>query len=152
MQNSPKIARTDSPEVIRGKLRRAGLRATDARTAILRGLLGSRRSLNAYRLHELLQTQGEVLELSTIYRNLESLSQVGLIHFIGSDQGYVACKTEHDQLTVQHFVCDNCNKVEEVALKEELGQSIRNGLVAEGRVVRQISVEVLGTCKICANL
>lgn len=115
------------------------------------GLNSANKSLNAYRLHEILAGQGQEMELSTIYRNLDSLSKAGLIHFIGQGHGYVACKADHDHLTVQHFVCDTCSKVEEIALTQDIGNTIRDGIATGGRAIRHISVEILGTCSSCSR-
>jgi len=86
------------------------------------------------------------ISLGTVYRNLEQLEQLGLIHKIEYKKDFVrydAIMDPHD-----HFVCEVCDKVENVYLPElpELRKKAEKEL---GATVTDYRLYLFGRCRKC---
>jgi len=97
-------------------LRKANLKVTPKRRAVIRFFLQNRRYFTPEEVWVALKRDFEHLGLPTIYRNLRGLEDVGiLIRIARSDQRlyYAIChlgkEREH-----HHFVCQKCGRVSEV--------------------------------------
>ena len=93
-------------------LREAGLRVTRQRLAVLEALKERTDALSAQDVWAEFRERGETIGLSTVYRTLESLQDVGLLDSFDRDgeQAYRFCSTSHHH----HLVCLSCNEVEEL--------------------------------------
>jgi Fur family ferric uptake transcriptional regulator len=91
------------------ELRQRGLRATSARVAVLQ-TLGELGHLTAEQLHAALMPRLPTVNLSTVYRTVESLSEHDLVrhaHLSGSAPSYyLASRADH-----AHLVCTSCGTV-----------------------------------------
>src|SRR5215218_8070366 len=76
-------------EHARSELSRAGHRAGGAREEVLELLGRQRCCLSAQEIHERLKTEDRRVGLASVYRALETLASLGLVHRI--DVGGVAC-------------------------------------------------------------
>jgi Fur family ferric uptake transcriptional regulator len=130
-------------------LREAGLRATAGRRKIVQGLstLGHATPEELFD-HVVLTFPG--LNLSTVYRTLETLTSVGLAyhaHLAGSSRTcYLASGDDH-----AHLVCDTCGQVTE--LSGSLLRRFTSGVTqTHGFEVRPHHVSVHGRCAPCREL
>jgi Fur family ferric uptake transcriptional regulator len=114
----------------RSELARAGHRAGGAREEVL-DLLGRQRCcLSAQELHDRLRAGGRSVGLASVYRALETLASLGLVHRI--DVGGVACFEPADPSGEHHHhaICDRCGKKDAFADPElervihELGERL----------------------------
>ena len=131
-------------------LKKAGMKATPKRLAILEMLDGSSAYASPEELWRGLRDRFDSLGLPTVYRNLEELAASGVISKVihpNRQLYYYFCRnSEHHH----HFVCLTCRKVEDVpscgieALEREV--SLRNG----GRVLSHI-LQLNGLCGACAK-
>jgi Fe2+ or Zn2+ uptake regulation protein len=105
------------------------------------GLFREHHILTAHNVRELLPA----VDTSTIYRNLRHFVSDGILREVHAESGVVSYEradTRHD-----HFVCNTCNKVEEM-------DSCRNAiqdLVPSGARIADGSVIVHGTCRTCTE-
>jgi Fur family ferric uptake transcriptional regulator len=143
-------------------LRSVGLRTTQARVSVLAALARSRSPLAAAALVEQL---GAPIELTTIYRTLETLTKKGLVHRVrGADErawSYAvggggpgetmsggakgAGKSSHRHA---HFVCARCGRIEclpAVAVPPQLGAA----KLPERYVMDWAEVVLHGRCAAC---
>ncbi|MFT6563969.1 MAG: Fur family ferric uptake transcriptional regulator [Actinomycetes bacterium] len=100
-------------DALREQLRRAGLRATAARLLVLE-LVQESRHLNVDELTHAASEVGESLDLSTAYRTLETLNDVGLLthaHLGSGSPTYHAV----DAVPHIHLVCRRCGGVSSVS-------------------------------------
>jgi Fur family ferric uptake transcriptional regulator len=97
------------------KFRDAGLRVTLFRRAIARALAASPESFISAQtiIDRVLADTGQV-EASTVYRTLEDLARIGLVHHIhngNTGPGTWHVTVDHDH---EHLVCENCGTTIEV--------------------------------------
>ncbi len=126
-----------------------GERLTPARVEAYAELLAQSRPVSAYELLALLeQRQQRKLAPLTVYRLLDFLTQVGLVHRLASAQAFMACdhpEHPHDGL---YLVCSACGKTDELesaSLSQILGRAAKSrGFKSEKRIV-----EVQGLCREC---
>src|SRR5690242_17677823 len=74
-------------------LRQGGGRITKPRLALLESLADAERSLSPNDLVERIHHQRGMpeIDLVTVYRNLDSLAELGLVHKVGPEGEFVAC-------------------------------------------------------------
>jgi Fur family ferric uptake transcriptional regulator len=96
-----------------------------------------------------MKAQGESVGLSTVYRNLQALAEIGEVDFIRNQDGetlYRHCGSVHHH----HLVCRQCGKAEELA-----GTTVEKWVsrVASDHGFTQLSheVEIFGLCPRCTS-
>ncbi len=115
----------DQLEALLGELRARGARITTPRREILAALvaLGGRHA-TAEDLAALVQARTPDVHLSTVYRTLDSLAELGLVehvHFAHGAATYHLAPSGH-----RHLVCEVCGTVIDVPaeLLDELGRTV----------------------------
>lgn len=128
----------------------ANERLTPARLGAYAELLASKRPVTAYELIALLEDrQQRKIAPLTVYRHLDFLTRVGLVHRIESTQSYSTCdrpEHAHESGYLLCSVCGNANEVESKPLEDILSK------IAEqhGFSPRNTMVEIKGLCQRCA--
>ena len=132
--------------------RKSGLSVTRQRLAIFEALAASRDHPNAEDIHRAVRKRLPHLSLATVYKNLESLREIGAVSDVNALHehgryeaalpGTGAGKPHH------HLVCVACHKV--VDLHDSTLDSFR---VSDplGFEVRALKVQVEGICPDCAR-
>jgi Fe2+ or Zn2+ uptake regulation protein len=134
---------------VAGRLRRAGQRYTAARRALVDVLAGARRPLTVAEVADV----DRLVPLSTTYRNLAVLTQVGVLHrFSGADCARFELAedlTEHHH----HLVCLNCGDVEDFTLPPATEKAVIRALESvaaeRGYLVEGHRLDALGRCRRC---
>lgn len=106
--------------------------------------------MSAYELLALLEQRSQrKLAPLTVYRHLDFLTRVGLVHRLASAQAYVACDHPDHPHESLYLVCSSCGKADELessALMQILGKAASSrGFTSSRRII-----EVEGTCQNCA--
>ena len=112
---SPALAATSVEEAVEA-LRERGLRASAARRLVLGALYGAKGPLSAERVADGLEGRLPRSDLASVYRNLETLEEVGLVRHVHFGHGpglYALAAPEHEYL-----VCESCHAVRTVAGEE----------------------------------
>jgi len=126
------------------------LYATSTRKAIADLLKTERRYLTAGAIHRLLKKSNPKLALSTVYRTLELLEELGTVSARtgpGGESGYVYCTDEHHH----HAICRACGHVDEVDC--DAMDRFRNALLAnQAFALDDHSIEFYGLCATCRFL
>lgn len=122
------------------------LRMTNQREMILRELKASRQHLTADELYERVKTTMPRISLATVYRNLEILSEAGLIaklEISGRQRRYDYDVSEHD-----HIYCVKCHRIDNLNVnrKSIRGISLKS---EKGYSVSGYRLEVVGICPEC---
>lgn len=128
-----------------------GARLTPARLAAYAELLASERPLTAYELiARLEQREARKIAPLTVYRHLDFLMGVGLVHRLESTQSYLPCDHPEQAHESQYLLCSSCGHVDELESKR-----LENLLdrMADQRGFRPESavVEVKGLCENCSE-
>lgn len=125
-----------------------GPRMTKQRTAVVETLREIDKFASAKTIHEALEARGEQAGLTTVYRTLQSLSEIDAVDVLQTPEGetlYRHCLTDHHH---HHLVCTTCGRSEEVegGPVEKWAELIseRFGYELVGH-----DAEIYGTCVTC---
>jgi len=129
----------------------ANERLTPARLAAYAELLSQDHPLSAYELIALLEKRQErKIAPLTVYRQLDFLIKVGLVHRLETTQSYLPCEHPEHAHESQYLLCSSCGNVDEVeskrlgALLEKIAD--QNDFQPENAVV-----EIKGICGSCVE-
>lgn len=140
-------ASTASEASLRSALHARGLRCTSQRIAVMRVLDASGQHLSAPVIFEQLRNHGDGMDLTTVYRTLTTLTDVGLVHALAVPDGAVTYgQADH---THHHAVCPSCGRVTEIA--PELLASVVDRLAElSGLNLAGSSLTLHAACAACA--
>jgi Fur family transcriptional regulator, zinc uptake regulator len=128
-----------------------GLKLTPLRRKVLEQVAASHDAVGAYDVLEALSRKsGTRIAPITVYRALDVLQSVGVIHRVESRNAFFACHAEHGirQRPVV-LICDVCRGVTEV-IAQAVFTPIDAVVADRGFQARQTVVEVTGRCAACA--
>jgi Fur family transcriptional regulator, ferric uptake regulator len=145
---APTAPTAERLEQILDLLRARGGRVTTPRRAIISSLLRSGGHVTADDLTAEIQANYPDVHLSTIYRCLETLQELGVVDHVHLGHGravYHLADEAH-----QHLMCESCNAVIEVP--DEVFADLSSRLRSEyGFAIRPRHFAVLGRCTNCAD-
>lgn len=98
-------------EKLTEELKKHGLKTTKARVAVLQALSESSQPVPAEQLYLLLRNQNLDVNLSTVYRCLESLEQVGMITRISILSGESMLFEYNNDRHRHYLICLGCKKI-----------------------------------------
>ena len=122
------------------------VRRTSQREIILQELQKSRQHLTADELFRVVRKKMPRISLATVYRNLEVLSETGLIAKLevsGRQRRFDSEVVGHD-----HVSCVQCHRVENVILEGEKEDCPSHGVV-DGYIIKGRRLEFFGLCPRC---
>lgn len=135
-------------------MKEAGLKTTKPRLMVIGFLAGAKEAFTPYEIKDAMAQMEVKADVVTIYRVLEELEKLGLVHKVLALGRYIRCFEEdncddHHRDNCHHYlICRNCQAVEEIA-GEDLS-SIEARIVKEkGFKVEAHSLEFLGLCAKC---
>ncbi len=124
------------------------MRMTNQREMILQELRKSKEHLTADELYERVKKSMPRISLATVYRNLEILSEAGIIAKLevsGRQKRFDSDISEHD-----HIFCVQCHRVDNFTLdREELALGQLEAV--DGYTVTGYRLEFAGLCKKCKD-
>jgi len=91
-----------------------GVRLTDIRKRVLELVCTSHKAIGAYELLDLFKEEDPKAKPVTIYRALDFLMEVGLVHKIESLNAFIGCLQADKQHKTAILVCDNCKNAYEL--------------------------------------
>ena len=123
-------------------------RATRQRAAVAAALDSVDDFRSAQELHDLLKGRGENVGLTTVYRTLQALAELGEVDTLRTAEGesvYRRCSDGHHH----HLVCRTCGRAVEVAgpAVERWADKVA---VEHGFTEVSHTVEIFGLCPSCA--
>ncbi|WP_169741265.1 Fur family transcriptional regulator [Andreprevotia chitinilytica] len=125
-----------------------GEKLTELRREVLSHLLDAHGPMKAYELLTALQKGRPGASPPTVYRTLDFLVGMGLVHRIDSLQSFVACPIFHAPHQGVMLVCERCHGVEELESPSWM-ETLRNEVAATGFVMNQHELEIKGLCRAC---
>ena len=138
--------RMDRVEEILGQLSEAGRRRTAPRQAIVECVVGATGHLTADEVAADVQRRFPSVNISTVYRTLDTLEDLGVIDHVHLGHGravYHLADEDH-----QHLVCERCESVEELPASK-LRPLIRTIERDHGFEVDRRHFAIVGVCKGC---
>lgn len=133
-------------------LKEAGLKITSQRQMIVELLAKTDKALSPYDMRAILNKQRIKADVVTIYRILETLEKLSLVHKVLAVNGYVRCNTEEfGEKTCHHYLlCKKCHKIDEVE-GEDLSK-LEHKIQKEKKFeVDSHYLEFTGLCGDCRN-
>jgi Fur family ferric uptake transcriptional regulator len=123
-------------------------RVTKQRTAVAAALATLDDFRSSQELHEYLRDQGESVGLTTVYRTLQAMAELGEVDVIVRDDGeaaYRRCSDDHHH----HLVCRSCGATVEIT-----GPTVEEwaDAMAAKHGFRDVShtLEIFGLCRACS--
>ena len=130
-----------------------GARLTVKRKQVLAGLLKSNKALSAYDLVDFFKKEyDEIIPAMSIYRILEFLEEMHLVHKLNLANKYVACahiSCDHVHGVSQFFICGNCSKVKEVNIKRSMINDMHTTAQEAGFKLTSPQLELNCLCEEC---
>lgn len=125
-------------------------RFTDMRRRVFTMIWQSHKAVTAYELLDALQSEGLRVQPPTVYRALEFLTGLGLVHRIESLNAYFGCEHPDCEHLGQYFICRECGRVAE-AIDNGMSNEVRKSAAAVGFKVESTTIEITGLCHDCAS-
>ncbi len=122
-------------------------RFTAIRRRVLELVWQQHKPIGAYQVLEILQQQGRSAP-PTVYRALDFLQQLGVVHRIASLNAYVGCAQPGQPHDGQFLICQDCHvslELDAPAITSAIELSAANS----GFVARRQTVEIMGLCPGC---
>lgn len=123
----------------------AGERFTPLREHVLELVIEDGGAVKAYDLLDRLKPERGSPKPPTVYRALDFLSKLGLIHRVEALNAFIACDHSHDGDLAEFFICEDCDKVQERHAHDH------GACKPDGFMIRRSVVEHYGTCSDCKH-
>ena len=133
-------------------LRRAGHRSSEPRAAVIRTLARHGCLLTAREISDRLREDGRDVGVATVYRSLDVLEGLGLLHRLDTGEGPSRYEPAHPSGEHHHhLICNRCGRVsafEDPALERSVHRMAgRLAFRVEGH-----DVSLRGTCEACLGI
>lgn len=122
-------------------------RFTAIRRRVLELVWRRHQPIGAYEVLELLQRDARTAP-PTVYRALDFLQQLGLVHRIASLNAYVGCAAPGEPHDGQFLICESCNSLAELE-EATITSAIAESAAKSGFEPRRHTVEIMGLCPNC---
>lgn len=107
--------------------------------------------MSAYELIALLEDrQSRKIAPLTVYRHLDFLIKVGLVHRLESTQSYLPCDHPEHAHESRYLLCSVCGQADEVE-SESLEKLLESIAGQRGFSANNTVVEIKGVCASCAS-
>lgn len=128
-----------------------GERLTPARLSAYAELLSSKQALSAYDLIARMErkTDRKIAPL-TVYRHLDFLIRVGLVHRLETTQSYFTCHHPEETHEGQYLLCSDCGHIDEFD-SSQLGKLLSQIAGKHGFQPANAVIEIAGLCGQCAS-
>ncbi|MEZ9198327.1 Fur family transcriptional regulator [Shewanella sp. 10N.286.54.B9] len=135
--------------------RNNGVKLTAKRKNVLGVLLNSSKPLSAYEIVDLYRTaHQESLAPMSVYRMLDILSELPLVHKLSSENKYLACShitCDHEHQVPQFLICKSCGKVAEKAIQASVIEALKESINQADFQLLNSQIELQCLCNECAN-
>ena len=122
-----------------------GRRFTPLREHVFALIINSSSAVKAYDLLEQLKPEMGSQKPPTVYRALDFLSELGLIHRVEAINAYIACDHTDGGHVAEFFICENCDNLQERHANDHID------CIPDGFHIRRSVIEHYGLCKNCAS-
>ncbi len=127
------------------QLRVCGYRITMPRVQVIQALGDAQFALSPYEIHQKILKKGGRIDVVSVYRILATLQEIGVVHHIGSADGYFPSRNPNaNRQDCAHIVMSDTRAVVEMPMTE----AIRGSLIAEAQKLgynpTAVKVELVG--------
>jgi Fur family transcriptional regulator, zinc uptake regulator len=114
---------------------------------VLSALRKAKEPLSAYAILDRVRTAG-ISHPPTVYRALNDLIQLGMVHRLQSRSAFVACDHGACNGKAAFAICRQCEKVVEISLSDK-DERVLLALSPKDIAAEQITLEISGLCEAC---
>jgi Fur family zinc uptake transcriptional regulator len=122
-------------------------RFTAIRRRVLELVWQQHKPIGAYEVLEFLQRDARTAP-PTVYRALDFLQQLGLVHRIASLNAFVGCAAPGKPHDGQFLICESCNSLAELDMPTIIS-AIEESAANSGFKPHRHTVEIMGLCPNC---
>ncbi|PLX38005.1 MAG: transcriptional repressor [Hyphomicrobiales bacterium] len=128
----------------------ASANLTHNQSLVFKALTRAEGPLSAYTILDQLRDQGFRAPLQ-VYRALDKLLALGLVHRLESLNAFVACAHPqcHAHGTIAFAICEGCGQVSEFS-DDEIEARLGGWAQANGFTPQKTTIEIRGLCRQCA--
>jgi Fur family transcriptional regulator, zinc uptake regulator len=127
-----------------------GLKLTCLRRSVFAEIAASHKAIGAYEVLARLAARGERLAPISVYRAIDALVAVGIVHRFESRNAFFACHAGHAARRQLVLACESCRSVAEVD-GDGVFQAIDRAADLAAFSAKEAVVEVWGLCANCAG-
>ncbi len=131
----------------RARCEAAGERWTVPRERTYELLAEAATPMKAYELISRFNLRPGATKPPTVYRSLDLLMALGLVHKVARLSAYVACARGGGAHAASFLICDCCGRIDE--LDQDLSLAVLTGQAPLGYVVEDVRLEISGRCPDC---
>jgi Fur family zinc uptake transcriptional regulator len=125
-----------------------GMRFTKIRQNVFSLIWSGHQPIGAYAILEALKTDYPRAAPPTVYRALDFLIEIGLIHRIESMNAFVGCTHPDNRHTGQFLICENCGAAAELD-DPSINKAVQESAGTLGFLAQRQMIEVRGLCPDC---
>lgn len=136
-------------EELQTMLQEADLRVTEHRLTVLATVAKVKQPITVYDLVDTLRKKHDI-DQATVYRNLSSLHEAGLLRRLDFNHGHAHYELETGRASHQ-LVCQGCEtveKIEGISVDDAVKKMLKKSKKFKNTTTH--SIEIYGLCKSCA--
>jgi Fur family transcriptional regulator, zinc uptake regulator len=130
-----------------------GVKLTTKRENILSSIIVAGEAVSAYELADLYKEQfGQTIPAMSVYRILDFLVELSLVHKLTSANKYIACShisCAHQHEIPQFLICESCQSVTEIGVKNAVLDELKSSVEKTGFKLTNQQLELKGLCADC---
>lgn len=130
-----------------------GVKLTSKRENVLTCIIKSEEAISPYELAEIYKNDyGQSMPAMSVYRILDFLVELSLVHKLTSANKYIACShisCSHNHQRPQFLICENCQYVKEIGINSSVLAQLKTSVEETGFVLTTQQIELKGLCKNC---
>ncbi|MFB2538200.1 MULTISPECIES: transcriptional repressor [unclassified Acinetobacter] len=129
-----------------------GSKLTPLRQEVLQLILSAQGPVGAYDLLAKIKSKnGRPAAPPTVYRTLDFLLELGLVHRLTSINAFIPCCHPREGHQAAFLICQNCQLVQETSADKLFGELSR--IAHQGKfVAKHSTIEISGLCQKCSSL
>jgi Fur family zinc uptake transcriptional regulator len=116
---------------------------------ILHCLRIAKEPLGAYAILDRVRAAG-IAHPPTVYRALNDLMQLGMVHRVSSRGAFVACAHGSCNSQLAFAICRKCQKVIELPL-HSVQRTVLRSLSPKDMAIERVTIELAGLCRACRS-
>lgn len=116
---------------------------------VMKVLMGSHCAVGAYEIAYHASDKNKRLQPNQIYRAVDKLIELGLVHKVKTEGGYIACHGEENCTAPMFLICTSCHRIAETENMNVDG-AIKHSVKPTGFVLQHQNVELMGLCPDCS--
>lgn len=137
------------------KCKQLGTKLTPKRKQVLMGLVKSEKAISAYELADFCAKEfKESMPTMSVYRILDFLQEVQLVHKLSSANKFVACShitCKHAHEVPQFLICNECQRVKEISINKSTIDDLQTNVEKAGFKLLSPQLEMSCLCDQCVD-